>query len=323
MNRYEEFIQNSPMLGEFLSHSRAYLYNKCRKAFQYKYLEKVRPLPATMWLDSWERMTRGILIHSGMEAGFLGKDLATHMTEANAERERKYGSLSVEQQALFPGMMADSLAVAQSALDWLPISDWEAPIGPNGKPMVEYELKLPLPGWKGFVGYADLVARYRPTGALYVVDYKARASFEREDMDKYNSQFALYQKALSEIGVPVVGSILFEIKPTPPARAPRLTRVDAGGLTGVRISTDGRFRLTPTLRSQEMVNNYWEDFKVQATAIAQATPETSYRSMNGFNCGSCEFEKLCMGDLRGDDVESILTRHYSVPRESLRVVEEL
>jgi hypothetical protein len=35
----------------------------------------------------------------------------------------------------------------------------------GASPMVEAELKLALPGWKGFIGYADLVARHRPTGA--------------------------------------------------------------------------------------------------------------------------------------------------------------
>jgi hypothetical protein len=155
------------------------------------------------------------------------------------------------------------------------------------------------------------------------VDYKARASFERDDVDKYNSQFALYQKALWQIGVPVVGSLLFEIKPTPPARAPRITRVDTGAVTSVRISEDGRFRITPTLRSRDFVENHWEDFKLQANSIARMQSDQAYRSMNSFNCGTCEFEKLCMGELRGDDVASILERHYSVPKTSLRVLEEI
>lgn len=310
------------MINEYLSHSRAYTYNKCKKAFVYKYIEHVKPLPHTMHLDSWERMQRGIIGHSAMEAGFLGKDVETYARAQFQERAAKFGGLSREQEALAPGMLADSITVAKSALDWLPVSDWE-PYILNGTPMVEAKLELPLPGWKGFVGYADLVARFKPTGAVYVLDYKFRASFEREDLDRYNSQFALYSKALGEIGVPIVGSILFEIKPTPPARAPRLVRVDEGGLTGVRISADGRFRLTPTLRSQEFIDAYWEDFKIQAQAIAALKPEEAYRSMNGFNCSMCEYEKLCMGDLRGDDVASILDRHYSVPRESLRVIEEL
>lgn len=307
---------------EYLSHSRAYTYAKCRKAFAYKYLDKVKPLPGTMHLDSWERMQRGILIHAGMEGGMLHQDHAKYILNTVDEQRRKYG-YSAEQEQRLPEMIADSTIVAETALAWLPASDWEAVTGPDGKPMVEYELKLDLPGWKGFIGYADLVARYKPTGAQYVLDYKARASFEREDMDRYNSQFALYQKALEQLGVPVVGSVLFEIKPTPPARAPRVVRVDDGGLTSVRISTDGRFRLTPTLRSRDFIANYWEDFKVQALAIAGMKADEAYRSMNGFNCSYCEYEKLCMGELRGDDVESILSRHYSVPRESLRVLEDL
>ncbi len=309
-------------LDEYLSHSRAYVFSKCKKAFAYKYLDRVKPLPGTVHLDSWQRMQRGILIHAGMEGGMLGESVAKYIYDTISNQRTKYG-LSDEQEALIQEMASDSVAVAEAALAWLPVSDWEPVMGPDGKPMVEYELKLDLPGWKGFLGYADLVARYKPTGAAYVLDYKARASFEREDMDRYNSQFALYQKALGEIGVPVVGSVLFEIKPTPPARAPRVVRQDEGGLTSVRISTDGRFRLTPTFRSQQFVDAYWEDFKIQAAAIAGLDPDHAYRSMSGFNCSTCEYEKLCMGELRGDDVGSILARHYSVPRESLRVLEDL
>lgn len=308
-------------MDEFLSHSRSYVHAKCKKAYSYKYLEKVKPLPGTMHLDSWERMQRGILIHAGMEGGLLGQDVARYISECVDDQRRR--GTSNEQEAMLPGMIADSTAVALAALAWMPVSDWEPFIGPDGKPMVEYELKLDLPGWKGFIGYADLVARYKPTGAVYVLDYKARASFEREDMDRYNSQFALYQKALGEIGVPVVGSVLFEIKPTPPARAPRLVRVDEGGLSGVRLSVDGRFRLTPTLRSREFIDNYWDDFKIQANGIAMTTTENAYRSMSGFGCSTCEYEKLCMGELRNDDIASILGRHYSVPREALRVLEDL
>ncbi len=310
------------MENEYLSFSRAYTFNKCKKAFQFKYLEKVQPRPETVWLDSWERMQRGTMIHACMEAGFLGKDLATYVKQSVYERGAKYGGFSDAQEEIMPGMFEDSIAVAQAALEWLGVDEWE-PYVHDGAPMVESRLELPLPGWKGFLGFADLVARHRPTGSVFVVDYKTRASFERDDVDRFNGQFALYQKALGEIGVPVVGSLLFEIKPTPPKRAPRLARVDSGSVSSVRLSEDGRFRLTPTLRSQEFIDNYWDDFKRQALAIAHMTADEAYRSMNSFNCASCEYERLCQGDLRGDDLTTILARHYTVPRESLRIVEEL
>ncbi len=102
-----------------------------------------------------------------------------------------------------------------------------------------------------------------------------------------------------------------------------MVRADTGSLDGVRISPDGRFRLTPTMRSTAFVDAYWEDFKLQAAAIAAMSSEEAYRSMSGFNCSSCEFERLCQGEMRGDDVASILNRHYSVPNESLKILEDL
>jgi hypothetical protein len=299
---------------EYLSNSRSYVFNNCKKMFDYKYVQRIRPAAKGMHFDSWERMLRGVVIHAGIEAGFLGEDVAAAVRTACAKERAK--GLSQEQQNALLVLQNESPIVCQNLLDWLPASDWE-PVTYRGRPMVEARLEWPLAGWKGFLGFADLVAKHKPTGRVMVLDWKTRESFEEQDLDIFNTQFLLYSYVLDKMGVEIHGSLLVEAKPTPPKRAPRTVRDDIGGIDGVRISTDGRFRSTPTFRSRTYLENGWKDFEVQARQIADFRPEQAYRSMSGFKCKTCEFKQLCQGQLNNYDVAHIAGKSYEVPNTAI------
>lgn len=315
--------------GQWLSHSRTYTYNKCRQLFKYKYIDKLKPQLKDMHFDSWERMNRGVLVHAAMEAGFTGRALKEMVGQVAVERIAVPGVvLSREQRMALPKMQTDSCEVAERALEWLPVQDWRPVVHPqSGVPMVEAELRVGGlgPNWGGFLGYADLVAEHVPTGAVYVLDYKTRVTFEPEDSDQYNAQFALYQHALSTIGVETAGSVLVEIKPEPASRASRTTYIDNGGIIGVRTSVDGRFRTTTTFRSRSFVANYWQDFQRQADTIgkfAAGRGAAASRNMSSFNCKRCEYQLLCMGELHGYDTAAIIRDHYGDPDKVTITLEE-
>lgn len=295
--------------NEYLSNSRTYMFDKCRKAYAYKYVERIKPATKTMYFDSWLRMVRGIIIHAGVEAGFLGKDVhAAIRTKCSQEKAK---GLSKEQLDALVVLYNECPIVVQNLLDWLPAKDWE-PVMYRGRPMVEARLEwAALPGWKGFQGFADLVAKHKPTGRTLVLDWKTRETFEGDDVDRFNMQFLLYSYVLNQMGVQVDGSLLVEAKPTPPKRAPRVHHDDMGGVDGVRISHDGRFRSTPTFRSREYLEAGWKDFAVKAQVIASVQDHEIYRSMSGFNCKSCEFQKLCQAQLGGYDVEHVMNTGYA------------
>lgn len=301
-----------------LSHSRAYTFNKCRKQYDYKYLKHIKPLAKNLYLDSWERMQRGILIHAGMESGFLGKAVYEGIKDHIESLQKEV--LSDEQKEMLPGMAQDSIAVASAALEWLPVTDWE-PMVHNGKPMVEAELRFPIPGWEDYVGYADLVARHRPTGRVMVIDYKSRERFEAAESDRYNKQFGLYQYVLDRIGVPCDGSLLVELKPTPPRRASRANGTDIGGIDSDRVSVDGRFRTIPTFRSREYLDNIWQDFVREAQVMAFVKEEDIYRNLNAYTCRDCPYLRLCQAELNGEDSEYLLKTQFTHPG-SIRIVFE-
>jgi hypothetical protein len=256
-------------------------------------------------------MTRGVILHSGIEAGFLGKDVDAAIRTACSKEKAK--GLRQEQLDELIVLYNECPLVVKNLLEWLPASDWE-PVILNGRPMVEARLEWSLPGWKGFLGFADLVAKHKPTGRVLVLDWKTRETFSGDDSEIFNMQFLLYSYVLSKMGVHVDGSLLVEAKPTPPKRAPRVIREDVGGIDGVRISIDGRFRSTPTFRSRTFLEAGWKDFCTQAKVIASIKGTEVYRSMSEFNCKSCEFKQLCMGELNGYDTEHILTSGFASPK---------
>ncbi len=306
---------------ESLSYSRAYTFNKCRTLYDFKYIQKIKILPKDMHVDSWERMFRGTCIHGACEAAFLKQDPVAFVKQIVVDERAK--GLSPDQLALLDEIESDSLSVAADFLEWLPVTDWE-PVMVQGKPLVEVELRLPIAGWPGgFVGYADLIARHIPTGRVFCLDWKSKARFTSEGDWFFSIQDSLYRKVLKEqLGVDCVGSAYCEIKPVPPKRAPRNLRVDAGGVSGVRESSDGRFRFTPLSRSVGYLDNVWEDFQRQAVVMSRFTSQDAYTNQSAFSCRGCEYLTLCQGRLGNHDVQGILDTGYSYNKDSLKIVME-
>lgn len=299
-------------LDRALSHSQIGTFHRCRQQYAFKYVYGLKPLARDQDFKNWLAMTRGTLIHAGMEGGLLGESVAQYVKDS-AAAVRADNVLSDEQRDALPGMEADSIAVANDALAWLPASDWE-PVQYKGAPMVEAKLELPLPPWKyGWVGYADLVAMHKPTRLVFVLDYKSREKFESDGYDVYNSQFPMYQKALSVLGIECHGSLTFEIKPEPPKSKPKKVREDSGLVTSIRTSHDGRFKTTPTLRSPTLLNSLWEDTQRVAKSIAGLTPDQVFRNMSGWNCAKCQFRQLCVGAANGEDVADIIAENFAPP----------
>ena len=295
-------------LEDFLSNSRMYMWDKCRQAYKYKYVDKIKPAASKMFFDSWHRMLRGVIIHAGIEAGLLGNSIEGAIRTVCSQEKAK--GLTQEQLDALVVLYNESPLVCRNLLDWLPASDWE-PVMHRGRPMVEARLEWALPGWKGFLGFADLVAKHKPTGRVLVLDWKTRETFEGDDVDRFNMQFLLYSYVLNKMGIEVDGSLLVEAKPTPPKRAPKLVRDDIGGVDGVRISADGRFRSIPTFRSRKYLEAGWNDFMVKAKVIASVRGDEIYRSMSAFNCKSCEFKNLCQAEMNGYDTEHIATTGFA------------
>lgn len=296
-----------------LSHSRGWTWHTCKKAYDYKYIQWLKPIARDIPIEFWEPKIRGIVTHAGIEGGLLGQSVE-RFTEDSVGGILANDILDDEKKALLEKIQVEAAMVATDFLEWLPASDWE-PVVYNGRSMVEAELSMPLPGWKHWNGYVDLLARYKPNSSIWVLDWKTRERFDSVDADRFNSQFALYQRAARVMGIDCVGSLLCEIKPEPPKTKPKKgkkLRVDVGGIDGPRISTDGRFSTTPTFRPNVLLNGVWKDTLMMADDMRAFDPaKHAYRNMNKFACGRCDFQRLCMAELNGEDADDVRATSYT------------
>lgn len=301
------------MYEEALSFSRRYTWLSCRQKYKFQYIDRLKTKPSDMPTEVWQNFCRGTLIHKGMEIAFRGEEWAKGLLEVYEREER--GGMTDERREMLPDMSKSAKLVADAALDFLQWRDWEPLVDASGVQMIEYKLTAPLPGFPGgFLGYADLVARHKPTNTTWVIDYKSRSNFAADDSGKYDLQLAAYQQCLRKQGINVTGTALLEVKPEPPKRKPRYQREDTGSFLGVRQSVDGRIRWTPTFRPPELLDSLWANLEREAASIwkAQRDPAEIFVNTSAFNCGSCKYSRLCMAKLNGEDAEHVQNASFEV-----------
>jgi hypothetical protein len=299
--------------NERLSYSRYYLYTKCRKAYEYQYIQKLTPAAGTVPPEAWIKRGRGILIHGACEAGLAGRPLADGINEQIVELEfpPRGGPGRPDLAATARTIAAECEQVAQDLLDWLPANDFE-PLVVNGKLGLELELSCPVTGWKDFMGYADLVVRHKPTGRVFVGDYKSTERFKSPESEVFRVQMILYAYALRQMGVKVDGALIVQLKPELPKGKPRKVRIDEGGIDAPRESADGRFQLTPTRYSDTYVDNVWSNFDRVAAEMAQfEASRSSYIQMSDFSCGFCDYSALCSAELNDMDADWVRKNKFT------------
>jgi hypothetical protein len=301
------------MYEETLSYSRRSTWNSCRKRYEYQYVKRLRTAPTDLPVEKWLQFSKGSAVHACLESVFKGEDMSVGLTRVTERFERD--GLDQNKRDALSELLASSRQIAQSVADWLPASDWDPVIGPDGYKLIEAKLTAKLPGWPGgFVGYADLIATHRPTGLTLILDWKTRSKFDAENVGAYDLQLAAYQHCATELGIKVHGTALVEIKPDLPKRAPRFKRDDSKSFYSVRESEDGRIRFTPTLRSEELVKTLWTDFEREAVSIAKhhRDPAEIYRNTSAWNCGFCRFRFACYSEANNEDSQYELENRYTV-----------
>lgn len=275
-------------MPNYLSYSKMMNWLKCRRSYDFKYHQGLTPKPSEISLETWERFTRGILIHGGCEAAFLGDSITSGV--AKAKQNVISRGVDAEKLALLDALCLSAVKVASDAMDYFKPADWD-PVIFNGNPLVEGQLIVPVSGFDGYQGYVDLVAREKSSGMIFVIDYKTRERFEDFGDDVFNMQFATYQYMLKYHNIDCAGSILFEMKPEVP-KSPRTER----------------FRTIKTKRSDEYIQNVWD--WVDQIAKTMASERNMYPSMYSFNCKSCPYKTICQGEMQGDDTDYIRKELY-------------
>lgn len=291
-------------------------FHRCR--FQY--------VAKKVW--DWEHkpsapMLLGTLVHAGLNAHHWKVDVHSQIMMTGDEQYQN--STDIELETL-KNLEKLSYRLTYKALDQL--ADFEVITDQHGIPMSEYKIIYPLNKEDNFIAVLDLVCREKSTGMLWLIDYKVRETIQAPDTEDYNLQMAIYQWLLQQRGIPVVGSIMFQIRSTE-MKAPKLNK--DGSLSRADVICDWEFyketilyhglnpddyldmktkladkkffALSKDYRNAAYLNNIWSqvveptirDIKYTVQMSQAITPIRNLNSM----CKSCSIAERCLRHLQG------------------------
>lgn len=269
------------MNNKYLSYSQLSVWLECRQRWKYGYVDRIQRRA------TFPSMLLGRAVHAGIAALLvLGPDCNTKKyIRADADKNGEQYPDDVVEHA------ANLAYGAYTQFDWDKYYVYE-----DGKgPVVERELIAPLPRWKGFHGFIDLILK-DSEGRLWIVDHKVRRQFLNPSLEEVSLQMAIYQYLAAANDIYVTGTILNEIRPDPKPGSKALP-----------------FRQTMYYRSPLEVRNVWNEIVIPAAeeiAIVRDYPQRIYRNMSYKSCNGCMMREICLEDLRGGDTEFLLETAY-------------
>lgn len=335
-----ESLEKSKVQSMFTTrYSAISTFLKCRALYDFAYVQGLRPKRG----KSLPRMQLGTQVHLGFEKYFKGATLE----QAKAEVEKSSYeilqkiraqiaadpmSVPVDDVSTFLKEYEDIVENApkifeRSALA-MPVSDWE-PV------LVEHTLEQEIVPGIMLTGTPDLVARYKPDGQLYLLDWKTRANFQDIGAERYNLQFLIYTWMLQKLGHDVKGTYIYEILSDVP-KSPKTNK--DGTLSKSKCRTTSEMleaaiadsnsipedyaelrayvkalewqRLTYDHRDVETIERIMQEVVVPA-AQAMSAPHIPLRVANRFSCSGCDYASLCWGELEGSDVAYLKAENFT------------
>lgn len=313
---------------------------KCRALYKFQYVDLLKPKRG----KSLPRMSLGSAVHLGYEKYFKGATLSearAAVEKSSYEILRKVReqvsvdpmSMPVDNVAEFIKEYEDIVENApkifeRSALA-MPVSDWE-PV------LVEHTLEQEISPGIVLTGTPDLIARYKPDGQLYLIDYKTRSNFQDITAEKFNLQFPIYTWMLGRVGYDVKGTYTYEIISEVP-KEPKRTK---DGVVSKSKCRTTEAMLTAAIEDsnsipedytdlqayvkglewQRMVYNHIDPDTLErivsevviAAAKEMAAPHTPLRVTNRFSCSTCDFSSLCYAPLEGGDVAYLKAENFTL-----------
>lgn len=214
------------------------------------------------------------------------------------------------------------------AVENLHLEEWETVVW-GEHPLVEAKFMVPIPGFRGLNFVLDWVAKHKPTGHTWAIDHKFRKQFRKDEVEEMDLQMPIYQKGLSTIGIPTVGSMSNQIL----AKVPSIpSRNKDGSMSRVKIATtwdkykaelikcglnpndylDMRDKLTTEFnrrtyvyRNQGQLDATWDNIVLPVVDHMVNTP--SYvRNLGCLSCRNCWLNDYCMEELRGGDLKFLM-----------------
>jgi hypothetical protein len=278
--------------------------------------------------------------------------------EAWAKNERKLRGkfISSEQLDQLRAIQLEAVGIAKQGIALVELPEWEVAMW-KGAPLVEVEIMTALPPWKGYRVIPDFVGRRRAerkTSGWWLVDWKTKDSFEKEDAEDINLQFATMQYVM-EREIPTLeieGSFLWQVKAQAPHEPklnkpkgnnpPEMSRaaivctwelykkalvengLDPANYKDMQEKLDKVkwFSHIPQHRSSEQCDAVWNQIVVPASREMVKDPRIIRRWVHQpFACKGCWAREFCNAELFDDDTDFLLRTDYVDTRKPRKKME--
>lgn len=201
-------------------------------------------------------------------------------------------------------------------------------------------------------GTPDAILVDTNDNSVWIVDYKFRRVFSQPESENLNLQAVFYQALAAKLGINVLGTFQFQIKPALP-KAPKLNK--NGSMSKADVMSDWETYSAAVLaagldladyedmqeklsskvfsdlgscrafRSKVEIERVWQsDIMPAVTEIVGGAPRTS-RCYFFKSCELCSYQELCIEDAKGGDTEWLLGTRYKKKGERgylLPIIEE-
>lgn len=309
-----------------VSQSKVNTWRRCRRAYWYKYVEKLRRKRVSRPLKF------GRIVHSMIE-GYANSDDPMKVLAQIAKREAKMFRSQEEEW----GDLIEDIRVIMT--DYFEFHDPKSLtyIRMKGKSS-EFTFEVEIANGILATGLLDNLGKAK--GLRWLVEHKTFNQMPNDDHRWRNLQGALYLKINDMLKLPKLDGIVWDYIRSKPPSTPQILKngqVSARALdtlpTRVRefaaenkLSLKGKYAqliksaeanrskyfqriFTPV--KQKLVDTLFEDFVETAKEMKNLHGNVKERHI-GRHCDWCEFEGLCRGELMGLDVKFIKAKEYEV-----------
>lgn len=313
-----------------VSHSKVKLGRRCLKAYEYRYVQKLRKRV------KGRALLVGSLIHSCLESYFRD---GHYLTEITKWREQEFNAMFVEEQALH----ADVIPLVKAVIRGY-IANWKA----SNLEMiwVEKEFRTEIDQGLILVGKIDGRAREVGTKRQWLVEHKSCKRMPGEEVRLWDTQAPLYNSVLPLMGEDPVTGVLWDYLRTKLPTKPELLK--KGGLSVAKnIDTTKEVYLREIKRHgldpagyQDILEHldskrdqFYRQVKLpmnkafgdqlliefistarlleRLEVLAESAPHLPVFTRNlTRDCSWCDYAPLCHAELRGEDTEYLLKHDY-------------
>lgn len=323
---------------KYISNSRMRTFQRCPKRYEFKYVYGLEPRLKKIQLE------KGSWVHELLEVHYKGGN----WVRRHKELVVNFNNLFEEQREELGNLPDECARIMRSYLRYWGREDEHFTV-------VDAELDeiVTLPSGIKFRVIIDLIVEDHRTGLLWPWDHKTRAKLESPDGMLLDPQLTNYYTALEIMGYTPLGGVCYNEICTKPPAVPALLK--KGGLTKrknidtdlftyyneirkhgldpadyrdiLRIiavrQRDRFFRRTRLPKDPPMLRQMRRDITTTAQDIRRAERTGRFRrTFIPHSCKwDCDFKSLCIAELHGGDLHSLIKSQYRPRKETDEVME--